>query len=491
MKNLLGKYSSALFFLGGLLIAFAFGQAPVQEKLSHYAALSKGALSSMFPESGPSGNPAMVIPLNRKEISAPAAKKQISANSGKDISFAASIAGSGAPKNNVPVVVASSGPAEATSSSAETASVSEAIADCEFGINASSSHKILINEIAWMGTANGATREWMELKNASGETTSLKNWTLMSEDGGLDIKIAEQKIFPTGEIWVLERGNDTTLPNIKADVIYTGTLSNGGEWLRLFDAGCNLVDEVDARAGWPAGNSSAKRTMERKVGNLGWQTSDAVGGTPRVQNYVLLSSSFHPELIPPTPDHNSPVTNSAPLANPTSTSDSSSTLPAPVSPPAAGINHLLIAEVQTVGNSGVTNEDYIKIFNPTSAGADISGWKLRKRTKTGTEDSVRVFPAGAAIASAGYFTWANSANGFAASVNANESSTQTLASDNSIALLDASGAVIDAVAWGATQNAFIEGSVFGTNPAAGQILKRKIASGAMQDTDNNSADFGL
>lgn len=159
-------------------------------------------------------------------------------------------------------------------------------------------------------------------------------------------------------------------------------------------------------------------------------------------------------------------------------------------PNAADRNRLVIAEVQIAGAS--STNDFIKIFNPNGSSLDISGSKLRKRTQSGNEYSLRVFPSGSVIPAGGYFMWANSGNGFDVSVGADVSSGETLAGDNSIALLDANGAIIDALAWGKGHaGPFIEGSAYPANPTARQALVRQLAGGTIIDTDNNSADFAI
>ena len=90
---------------------------------------------------------------------------------------------------------------------------------------------------------------------------------------------------------------------------------------------------------------------------------------------------------------------------------------------------------------------------------DLSGWKLRKKSSTGTDSSLREFLKGSAIAPSGYFVWASSVNSFAQSITADASSTGTLAANNSVALFDGSGAQVDAVAWGTGTNQYVEGPV--------------------------------
>lgn len=154
--------------------------------------------------------------------------------------------------------------------------------------------------------------------------------------------------------------------------------------------------------------------------------------------------------------------------------------------------NLLITEVQIAGET--SNSDFIEIYNNSVSQQDISGFKLRKRTQSGAEYSVRVFPKGSIIEGSGYFLWANSTNDFSQKINANASSTQTLAKNNSIAFLDSDGNIIDALAWGDNLlNPFMEGEKFSINPEANQSLTRKFLSvcECYQNLNNNSADFIL
>jgi hypothetical protein len=117
---------------------------------------------------------------------------------------------------------------------------------------------------------------------------------------------------------------------------------------------------------------------------------------------------------------------------------------------------------------------------------------LRKKTQSGTESSIKVFPDGSMIAPGGYFVWANSANGFASNIGANVSSTQILSSDNSVALFDPEGILIDAVAWGSGHvTPYIEGSAYPENPGPVQKLSRKLEAGNARDMGNNAQDFEL
>jgi hypothetical protein len=153
----------------------------------------------------------------------------------------------------------------------------------------------------------------------------------------------------------------------------------------------------------------------------------------------------------------------------------------------SALGHLVIAAVQIAGAS--STNDFVKIYNPESAAVDISGWKLHKKSSTGTDYSLKEMPSGTSVPAGGYFTWANSAGGFSESVNADVSSTETLSADNSVALIDANGTVADAVAWGTGVNQYMEGIAYPTDPAANQTLVRIFQNGVVSDTDDNAADF--
>jgi hypothetical protein len=185
--------------------------------------------------------------------------------------------------------------------------------------------------------------------------------------------------------------------------------------------------------------------------------------------------------------HSDPNPNPGPetgIASP-STSISESTPPSPATVSA----HIVIAAVQIAG--AVSTNDFVKLYNPSSVAVDMGGWKLRKKSQTGVDYSLRTIPVDMTIAPGGYFVWANSAGGFSTSIGADVSSTETLASNNSVALTDADGNLVDALAWGTGTGQYGEGAPYPDNPAAEQVLARKTAGGAPTDTGNNADDFVL
>jgi len=148
-------------------------------------------------------------------------------------------------------------------------------------------------------------------------------------------------------------------------------------------------------------------------------------------------------------------------------------------------NHVVISEVQIAGAGGA-NEDFVELYNPTDTPYDLNGHRIVKRTADGTSDtSLKSWTSETLIPANGYYLWANSS--WTPSVTADASTSATLAANNGVALRQGAmdtGIIIDSVAWGTVTNAFIEGTPFPTNPAAGESLER-----VGDDTDNNSVDF--
>lgn len=413
--------------------------------------------------------------------------------------------------------VASAGLASSSAGSggalAPAASATAAPQWCEFSAAGRGDPGIILNEVAWMGSSQDANDEWLELKNISGRSAAVGGWQVLNRSGSIKINLAATSTIAQEGFLILKRTKD-----------YSGALANTGDWLKVLDRDCKVVDDLNASSGWPGGNNTTKKTLERDVSTTGWHTSVNAGGSPGAQNSVIAivvpsanasstssqatqanQNSSTTTVATTTPsaatstDTNTDTNASSSLPEdnvPIATSTPTSTPPEPptivTTTPALAPTHLVIAAVQITGGEGLTDQDYIKIFNPTSESANVSGWKLRKRTKTGTESSIKVFPDGSTIAPGGYFTWANSVNGFSATIGANASSTQTLSSDNSIALLDASDVVVDAVAWGSGHvTPYIEGSAYPENPGANQQLARKAEGGTVKDTENNATDFEL
>lgn len=142
-----------------------------------------------------------------------------------------------------------------------------------------SEQRIIINEIAWMGTKSSYSDEWIELYNTKEASIDLNGWTLKSFNEKIRIELVGQ-IKPKS-YFLLERTDDETIPSIKADQIYTGALNNNGNHLILSFNGV-VMDEINCFNGWFAGDNKTKQTMEKGLNN--WHHSKNPEGTPRAWN---------------------------------------------------------------------------------------------------------------------------------------------------------------------------------------------------------------
>lgn len=138
---------------------------------------------------------------------------------------------------------------------------------------------VVINEIAWMGTTASANAEWLELANTDSSSVDLTGWHLTALSGSPAITLAGT-IVGSG-FFLFERTSDASVPDVTADQIYTGALTNIGTTLTLIDAGGVAVDTVIGGANWAnvGGDNANKQTAQRTAD--GWETAVA---TPRAIN---------------------------------------------------------------------------------------------------------------------------------------------------------------------------------------------------------------
>ena len=150
---------------------------------------------------------------------------------------------------------------------------------------------------------------------------------------------------------------------------------------------------------------------------------------------------------------------------------------------------LLITEVQIYGKDA--SDDFVKIYNESSFDVDISDYQLKKKTSTGKDYSIVVFPKGSVIRKKGYFIWANSSYDGS---NFDVKNSGNISSNNSIAILDRKDNALDALAWGENLiNPYVETLPFPKNPDKDQLLRRKWNENAKlyYDINNNKDDFEI
>lgn len=161
-----------------------------------------------------------------------------------------------------------------------------------FSVFGQTEKSVVINEIAWMGSSvEGVEQnqwwryEWLELHNPLDVPVGLDGWTVELSRDKPDFKVSlKGSIDPKGYFLA---GASDKISNV--DLNYknlAGEFVNSGQKVVLKNNTGEIIDEVDATKGWPAGDNETKRTMERVAGSdpATWQTSENPGGTPKAQN---------------------------------------------------------------------------------------------------------------------------------------------------------------------------------------------------------------
>ncbi len=221
-------------------------------------------------------------------------------------------------------------------------------------ITMATDQKVLINEIAWMGTLQSANAEWIELYNPTDKDIDLEDWKLEAADGTPKINLSG--IIPAGSYFLLERTNDESLPEIEADLIYSGALGNNGEWLKLYDSKNNLVDQINASEKWPGGNNTTKQTLERSDSE-GWQTSKMPQGTPKAKNSNPEIDNYEENNEPTTP---------LPIENETLTVETKTKK-----------GDIVINEIFPDPPGIDLNDEFIEIKNISKNTVNLTGWIIK------------------------------------------------------------------------------------------------------------------
>jgi hypothetical protein len=147
---------------------------------------------------------------------------------------------------------------------------------------------------------------------------------------------------------------------------------------------------------------------------------------------------------------------------------------------------LRVNEIMT-GNVGAASDEFVEIVNASDTAVDASGFKVVYRSAAGTSDTtLATLPAGTTIAPGAFYLLGGS--GYAGSHAADQSFATGLASTGgAIGVRDASGALLDSIAYGTASNGLGEGQP-APAPAAGSSDIR-FPDG--HDTNDNTADVSV
>lgn len=347
--------------------------------------------------------------------------------------------------------ILSSGGGGRTTSAAAPSRTAPAVSLCALPSGAAPSRFILINEVAWAGTASDqSAKEWIELVNPGSAAVSLAGWQLVNKSGGIRVAFGGAHAIEGEGYFLLERRDDTAVPGVPADAFFQGAIRNSDETLTLFDAQCGLVDEVKAEEGsgkrWPAGEAYPNYRTAERAPDLSWHTyqgsaRNGLFGTPKAENSLPPSPAALPAR---------PATSTAPISTPSST-EAATPPPTPPAPPPVQVSGTLLVNEVMAGMEGNGDYEFVELYNPGGAPVDLTGWTVKKRTSTGSESTLVTASRleGKRVPAGGYFLLASEV-GYTGAVAADVRwpKSYTLAyTNNAVILYNAAGEKVDEVAW--------------------------------------------
>lgn len=149
---------------------------------------------------------------------------------------------------------------------------------------------------------------------------------------------------------------------------------------------------------------------------------------------------------------------------------------------------LVINEFST-GVTGAATNEFVELFNAGTSSLDVGGFKVVYRSASGTSDStLATIPAGTQLAAGAFYLLAGS--GYTGSTAADQSfGLSPAATGGSLAVRDASGALLDAVAYGTAANGLGEGQPTTAPPTTAAPGSSAIRLPDGHDTADNAADF--
>lgn len=162
---------------------------------------------------------------------------------------------------------------------------------------------VFISEVAWMGTDESGSCEWIELYNDGSEAIDLSTWSLRIDNPGSSKTILfnesgsvrYQGIASRG-FYLLARKSASCSPPVADSLVdwlgsFGNGISNDGAKLTLLE-GVQEVDSVDALSGWKASGVGGTNTVPKKTPQYTGSAWFEASPTPRSTN----SAPAEPEL---------------------------------------------------------------------------------------------------------------------------------------------------------------------------------------------------
>lgn len=161
------------------------------------------------------------------------------------------------------------------------------------------------------------------------------------------------------------------------------------------------------------------------------------------------------------------------------------------------ISGVLITEIQVAGETA--RDEFIELYNSTENEIDLSGWKLRRKTSSGEDESALVsdaFFSGTLPAKHHFLIIPQAEEGeenpYTGSTQEDltySSASYSITNNNTVLLYDQNDFLIDKVGYGEATD--FEGLGAAPAPAPHESISRIVAEGNYQDSDDNANDFEL
>lgn len=250
---------------------------------------------------------------------------------------------------------------------------------------------IIINEVAWAGTAASTSDEWIELYNpGTSEIDLATGWKLRGADLTPNINLTGK--IPAGGYYLLERGDDNTVIDVVANQIFTDELENSVEILQLYDPSNRLIDTANTNGGnWPAGESVTFGSMERRGviadSDTAWITNVRPDSWTKHDARGNSSSNY---LIHGTPGYANWAYTVTPTASPRPTDTKPRTptrVPTLAPQPLVAINEFVPRPGHDWNLDGEVNveDEYIEIINHGTINVTLSGYTLDDEANIGSK----------------------------------------------------------------------------------------------------------
>lgn len=260
---------------------------------------------------------------------------------------------------------------------------------------------VVINEIAWMGTADGWQYEWLELYNNTTQSLDIPGFKI--ENAGEKNKTLEifAGTIPANGLFLICKRDITNCDFISWSLSLNNNYQENGK-LVLRDNLGNLIDEtpeaIDKK--WPAGDNETKQTMERvnplsRLNLDNWADSENPGGTPGEKNSIIIEFVTQPpeEII----SHEEIIIQSEAVETKTETGSPS------ISALTTYPSGILINEILPSPDGADELEEWIELKNLNSEEVDLFQWKIEDITGS---THTYIFPGGTKIGANGFLVLA-------------------------------------------------------------------------------------